>query len=112
MAEEWTIKLWEGPIWWLDPSLKKPHIKFVPPLIYGPMCDVDPALIKPIRSSGDLALDSLISTTVNRQNLNVVNPEYDPTADDDVTEQCINKFGIPIDVTHDRCKRLKSSLRH
>ncbi|MEK7513589.1 MAG: hypothetical protein AAB580_01745, partial [Patescibacteria group bacterium] len=55
MAEEWTIKLWEGPIWWLDPSLKKPHIKFVPPLIYGPMCDVDPALIKPIRSSGDLA---------------------------------------------------------
>ncbi|MBU2051885.1 hypothetical protein KKH13_01610, partial [Patescibacteria group bacterium] len=78
LGEEWIPKLWEGTVWWLDPSYKKPNLNLTPPLEFGPLCDVDPSVINLISSSGDLAYDSKITTSVNRQDLQVVNPEYIP----------------------------------
>src|SRR3989338_5978669 len=76
LGEEWIPKLWEGTIWWLDPSYKKPNLNLTPPLEFGPLCDVDPGYISLITSSGDQAYDSKITTSVNRQDLQVRNPEY------------------------------------
>ena len=85
LGEEWIPKLWEGTIWWLDPSYKKPNLNLTPPLEFGPLCDVDPGYISLITSSGDQALDSVVTTSVNRQDLQVINPEYDPST---VTDNC------------------------
>jgi len=68
---EWLPKLWEGNSTWLDPSYKKPNINVIPPLEFGPVCDVDPSVITLISSSGDPALDSQFTTAVNRQDLNL-----------------------------------------
>lgn len=71
LGEEWIPKLWESNSTWLDPSYQKPHLNLTPPLDLGPLCDVDPNLINSISSSGDNALDSIFTTAVNRQDLNL-----------------------------------------
>jgi murein DD-endopeptidase MepM/ murein hydrolase activator NlpD len=77
LKEEWIPKIWEDNDMWLDPSYPRPYTAEVGVEI-GPVCDVDPTLISPITSSGDLAYDSIFTTSVNRQDLQVPNPEYDP----------------------------------
>ncbi|MCG2691822.1 hypothetical protein L6272_03265, partial [Microgenomates group bacterium] len=67
---DWTPARWGDSIWWLDPSLLQPPP--APGLEYGPHCDVD----NTIYSSGDLAYENIINTSVNRQDLHVQNPEY------------------------------------
>ncbi|MFH0942697.1 MAG: hypothetical protein V1810_00840 [Candidatus Beckwithbacteria bacterium] len=69
-SNEWTPARWGESYWWLDPSLLQPSP--APGLEYGPHCDVETS----IYSSGDLAYENIITTSVNRQDLHVPNPEY------------------------------------
>jgi hypothetical protein len=98
LKEEWMPRLWEDNIMWLDPSYYRPTTAGLGVEV-GPVCDVDPAKINPITTSGDLAYDSSFSTSVNRKDLKVPNPQFDPEAAMQVTDEC---------GTHDACIECKS----
>ncbi len=97
LKEEWLPRIWENNNMWLDPSYFRPQTNEVGVEV-GPVCDVDPSLINPINSSGDLAYDSIFTTNVDREDLKVKNPEYDPAAGVKVTDDC---------GTHDACEKCK-----